>query len=121
VDRSLRRRGQFLVLGCALAGALIGVALGLLVEDGQAPAAVAAPGRQGGGAVAAVTTPASSPPGAAQATSAGPAAAGDEPPGERRSRSADHAGKREKKAEGGDTKPGDRGKGKPAKAKGKRK
>jgi hypothetical protein len=47
VDRSLRRRGQLLVVVGALLGALIGVALGLAVED-AATSRAAAPG--GGGA-----------------------------------------------------------------------
>jgi hypothetical protein len=44
VERSLCRRGQFLVVVGALLGALIGVVLGLAVEDSQTPTAVAAPG-----------------------------------------------------------------------------
>ena len=42
MDRSRRRRGQFLVAVGALLGALVGVVLGLAVEDVQTNAAVAA-------------------------------------------------------------------------------
>jgi hypothetical protein len=45
VDRSLRRHGQFLVAVGAVLGALVGIVLGLAVEDPQASTAVAAPGR----------------------------------------------------------------------------
>jgi hypothetical protein len=53
VERSLCRRGQFLVVVGALLGALIGVVLGLAVEDSQTPTAVAAPARARGAALAA--------------------------------------------------------------------
>jgi hypothetical protein len=61
VDRSLRRRGQHLVVAGALLRALIGAALGLIVEDGQTSTAVAAPGRARG-AVLALSPPSSHPP-----------------------------------------------------------
>jgi hypothetical protein len=57
VDRPMRRRGQLLVVTGALLGALAGGALGLVVEDAQqraglaaqeAEAAPAAPGQPGG-------------------------------------------------------------------------
>jgi hypothetical protein len=61
VDRSLRRRGQLLVVVGALLGALIGAALGLIVEDAQTSTAVAAPGHARGAALAA-SSPNSHPP-----------------------------------------------------------
>jgi hypothetical protein len=61
VDRSLGRRGQFLVVVGALLGALIGTALGLIAEDAQTSTAVAAPG-PGRGAALAASSPTSHPP-----------------------------------------------------------
>ena len=59
MNRSLRRRGQLLVVVGALLGALIGTALGLIVEDAQTSTAVAAgPGR---GAALAASSPSSHP------------------------------------------------------------
>ena len=48
MDRSLRRRGQVLVVVGALLGALVGVVLGLAVKDGPAGTAVAVAGPAGG-------------------------------------------------------------------------
>jgi hypothetical protein len=61
VDRSLRRRGQFLVVVGALLGALIGTALGLIMQDAQTSTAVAAAG-PGRGAALAASPPSSHPP-----------------------------------------------------------
>jgi hypothetical protein len=60
VHRSLRRRGQFLVVVGALLGALIGTAFGLIAEDAQPSTAVAASG-PGRGAVLAASPPDSHP------------------------------------------------------------
>ena len=61
VDRSLRRRGQHLVVVGALLGTLIGTALGLIAEDAQTSTAVAASGPARGAALAA-RPPSSHPP-----------------------------------------------------------
>jgi hypothetical protein len=82
VDRSLRRHGQFLVAVGAVLGALVGIVLGLAVEDPQASTAVAAPGP------ARAATPASSQPTAAQPTGSGDLADGDASTGRQRTRSA---------------------------------
>jgi hypothetical protein len=74
VDRSSRRHGQFLVVVGVFLGGLVGVVLGLAVEDPQTVAA--APGRAHG-AVLAVTPP-SSRPAASQATGPGHGPDGDE-------------------------------------------
>jgi hypothetical protein len=85
VDRSSRRHGQFLVVVGALLGGLVGVVLGLAVEDPQTVAA--APGRPQG-AVLAVTPPGSRP-AASQATGSGDGAGGGEVIGRQGSRVAD--------------------------------
>ena len=69
MDRSLRRRGELLVVVGALLGAFIGVALGLVVDDAQHSMAVAAPGRARGAVQAA--NPPSSQPSASQAVGPG--------------------------------------------------
>jgi hypothetical protein len=86
VDRSLRRRGQFLVAVGALLGALVGVVLGLAVEDAQPSTGVAAPERARAAALAA-TTP-SSQPTASQAAGSGDQADDGEPTGRQRTQSA---------------------------------
>jgi hypothetical protein len=63
VDRSVRRRGQLLVVVGALLGALVGVVLGLAVGDGRTDTAVAAPTRARS-AAAAAAAPTSQPTGA---------------------------------------------------------
>jgi hypothetical protein len=112
VDRSLPRRGQHLVVAGALLGALIGAALGLIVEDGQTSTAVAAPGRAGGAALA-VSPPSSHPP-ASRAVGSGNRTAGNDSSGERRAESPDRPDKRHGNAHkdraGGRDKPG-KGKG----------
>ena len=82
MDRSLRRRGQFLVAVGAVLGALVGIVLGLAVEDPQASTAVAAPGP------ARAATPPSGQPTAAQPTGSGEQADGDASAGRQRTRSA---------------------------------
>jgi hypothetical protein len=69
VDRSLRRRGQLLVVVGALLGALIGTTLGLIAEDAQTSTAVAGPGPGRGAALAA--SPPSSQPTASRAAGSG--------------------------------------------------
>jgi hypothetical protein len=86
VDRSLRRRGQFLVAVGAVLGALVGIVLGLAVEDPQASTAVAAPGPVRAAALAA--TPPSGRPTAAQPAGSGDRADGDASTGRQRTRSA---------------------------------
>jgi hypothetical protein len=61
VDGSLRRRGQLLVVVGALLGALVGVTLGLAVDDGGAGVATAVQGTVRGAALAA-GAPGSRPP-----------------------------------------------------------
>jgi hypothetical protein len=61
VDGSLRRRGQLLVVVGALLGAVVGVTLGLVVDDPGAGEVAAGPAPDRGAAVAAAT-PGSRPP-----------------------------------------------------------
>jgi hypothetical protein len=93
VDRSLRRRGQFLVATGALVGALIGTTLGLIVEDAQTSTAVAAPG-PGRGAALAASPPTSHPP-ASRAAGSGD---GNDPPGTQRAEPPGRPDKRDGKA-----------------------
>jgi hypothetical protein len=86
VDRSLRRRGQFLVAVGGVLGALVGIILGLAVEDPQASTAVAAPGPAR--AVALAATPPSGQPTAAPPAGSGDQADGDVSTGRQRTRSA---------------------------------
>jgi hypothetical protein len=115
VDRSLRRRGQFLVVVGALLGALIGVGLGLAVEDAGTSRAVAAPGH--GAALAA--TPPDNQPSASRTAGSGSRTAGNASSGSQHAKSADRPDKRDGKAhkdrEGGRDKPGGHGKDKPGK------
>jgi len=75
--RSLRRRGHHLVVVGALVGALVGVGLGLTVEDAGTSRAVAASGR---GAALAASRPRSQPPGSRTA-GAGSETAGNDASG----------------------------------------
>jgi hypothetical protein len=90
VYRSLRLRGQLLVLVAALLGAVMGVAFGLTGERGDT-AAVAAPGRAS--RVAPATTPASSRPPASRAAGSGGQADSSDPAGHQRAESVDRPGK----------------------------
>jgi hypothetical protein len=112
VDRSLRRRGQFLVVAGALLGALIGTTLGLIVEDAQTSTAVAASG-PGRGAALAASPPTSHPP-ASRAAGSG---TGNDSPGNQRAEPPGQPDKRDGKAQ--EDRAG--GKDKPGKGKGKRK
>ena len=118
MDRSLRRLGQFLVVCCALLGAVIGVALGLVVEATQPPRAGAAPERA---AVLAAGPPSSQPPGSQPASDQNPAE-GSAPAGKQHAQSVDRPDRDEGKAgkhrDGGD-KTASRGNGKPGKGKNK--
>jgi hypothetical protein len=113
VDRSLRRRGQFLVVVGALLGALIGTALGLIAEDAQTSTAVAASG-PGRGAALAASPPTNHPPPSRAAGSGDgndfPGNQRTEPPG----RPDKRAGNANKDPAGGKDKPSkgkDKGKG----------
>jgi hypothetical protein len=116
VDRSLRRLGQLLVVMGALLGAVLGVALALIVEDAETSGAVVAPGGERA-AVLAGGSPSSRPPvprGAGSADSA----AGNGAFGSQRAEAADQAdqgnGNADKNSKGRHDKPG---KGKPDKGK----
>jgi len=115
VDRSLRRLGQLLVVCCALLGAVIGVALGLVVEAAQPPTAVAAPSRV---AVLAASPPSSQPP-RPQPASDQNSADGSAPAGKQHALSVDRPNRGEHKAgkhrDGGGDKAASRGNGKPGK------
>ena len=86
MDRSLRRHGQLLVAVGAFLGALVGVVLGLAVEDPQTSTAAVAPGRARAGALAA--TPPSSQPAAAQPAGSGKQADGNASTGRQHTESA---------------------------------
>jgi hypothetical protein len=116
VDRSLRRRGQILVVVGALVGTLIGTALGLIAEDAQPSTAVAAPG-PGRGAALAASPPTTHPP-ASRAAGSGD---GNDSSGNQRAEPPGRPDKRDSNAHkdraGGKGKPGkdkgkDKGKGK---------
>jgi hypothetical protein len=87
VDRSRRRRGQFLVVVGALLGALSGVVLGVAVDDPQTPTSVAAAERAGGAALA--VHPPSSQPTTSQTAGAGKSAGGDASTGRQPAKPAD--------------------------------
>jgi hypothetical protein len=118
VDRSLRRRGQVLVVVGAMLGALIGAALGLVAEDAQTRTAVAAPGRARGAVLA--VSPSSRPP-ASRAAGSGNRTDGNDSSGEQRAESPDRSDKRHGKTykdrKDGRDEPGGRGKDKPGKGK----
>jgi hypothetical protein len=117
VDRSLRRRGQSLVVVGALVGALIGTLLGLVVGGAEPSTRGAA--EPAAGAALAASSPGSQPP----ASRAGSGHRSDANPssGTQQAESTDRPGKRDAKAhqhrEAGRDKPRDRGKDKPGKGK----
>ena len=86
MDRSLRRRGLLLVAVGAFLGALVGVVLGLAVEDAPISTAVAAPGRARAAALTAI--PSSSRPAASRPAGSGEQAGGDGSTGRQRTQSA---------------------------------
>ena len=104
--RSLRRRGQRLVVVGALLGALIGVGLALVMEDAGTRRAVAAPER---GEVLAISRPSSQPP-VSRTADAGNGTAGNDTSGGQPVESADRSdkghGKARKEGEGRQDKPG---------------
>ena len=107
MHRSLLRRGQLLVVVAALLGAVIGGAMGLVVEDAGTGTEGAAPGPRRGTALA-TSPPASRP--------AGSQAAGSDASGVQRAERAHRPDKRNDKADerlkGQRGKPNDRGNGK---------
>jgi hypothetical protein len=119
VDRSLRRFGQLLVVTGALLGAVLGVALALIVNNAASSGAVATSGRE----VAATSPPSSRPPVARAAgskDSAAGSAAGGNQRAEWTSRADRHDGKTDNNREGrlgkaegrGNDKPKDKADGK---------
>jgi hypothetical protein len=121
VDRSLRRLGQLLVAMAALFGAVLGVALALILENTETSRAGVALGRERA-AVLAASPPSSQPP-ASRAVGSADSADGSGSSPSRRVESADRAGQRDGKAnkdgESRKDKAGGRGKDKPSKGKGK--
>jgi hypothetical protein len=118
VDRSLRRLGQLLVVMGALLGAVLGVALALIVENAETSGAGAASGRERAAMLAA--GPPSSRPPVPRGAGAADSGAGNGASGSQRAEAADQAdqgnGKADKNSKGRHDKPG---KGKPDKDKGK--
>jgi hypothetical protein len=116
VDRSFHHRGQVLVVVSALLGAVIGAALGLIVEGAQTSRAVATPGRAQGATLAA--SPPSSQPTASRTAGSGD---GNDASGNQRAESPDRPDKRHGNAHkgraGGRDKPGGHGKDNPGKGK----
>jgi hypothetical protein len=120
VDQSLRRLGHLLVAMAALLGAVLGVAVALILENTETSSAVGPPGRERAAEVAA--RPPSSQPSASRAGSSADATDGRGSSGNQRAESADRAdqraGKATKDGESRGDKPG-RSKDKPSKGKGK--
>jgi len=118
VDRSLRRLGQLLVVMGALLGAVLGVALALIVENAETSRAVAMDGRERA-AVLAASPPSGQPP-ASRPASSGNAADGSGSSGRQRAVSAGRADQRDGKAgkdgDGRRDKAGGRSKDKPGKS-----
>jgi hypothetical protein len=110
---SLRRRGQLLLVTCALLGAVTGASLGMIVERAAAPSAVTAPAR-----ARAASGVAASPPGSQASESQAAGQTGDGSIGQRSP--VDRADRRDKPGKDGKHDrgtPADRGKGKPGKHK----
>ena len=104
---SLRRRGQLLLLTCALLGAVAGISLGMMVEYAQTPSAFAVPPQE-----RQASRVAASPPSGPQATA--PQYRADSRSTGKRSGMADFAGRHPKAGNGKHDRgrPADRGKGK---------
>jgi hypothetical protein len=120
MHRSLHRRGQLLILGAALLGAVVGSAMGLVVEDAGTGTAGAAPGPRRGTALA--TSPSASQPAGSQAGRAGSEAddgsdASGIQPAEWAHRPDKRSGKADKRLKDRPDKPNGRGNGKSGKAK----
>jgi hypothetical protein len=119
MHRSLHRRGQLLVLGAALLGAVLGGAMGLVVEDAGTGTAGAALGPRRGTALA--TSPPASQPAGSQADASD--ASGIQPaewahrPDKRNDKADKRDGKADKRLKDRRDKPNDRGNGKSGKAK----
>ena len=120
MDRSLRRLGQLLVAMGALLGAVLGVALALMVENTETSRADVALGRERA-AVLAASPPSSQPPASRTGNSAD-SADGSGFSGSQRVESAGRAnqgdGKADKDGESRGDKAGGRGNDKPSKGKG---
>jgi hypothetical protein len=108
VDRSLRQLGQLLVVMGALLGAVLGVALALIVENASTSGAVVASGQERA-AVLAAGPPSSQPP-VSRGAGAEDSAAGNGATGRQRAGAADQVdrrdGKADKKNEGRHDNPG---------------
>ena len=119
MDRSLRRLGQLLVVIGALLGAVLGVALALIVENAETSSAVAALERERA-AVLAASPP--NTPAASRAAGSQDPVDGSDSSGNQRAQSAgradQRAGNADKKGESRGDKAGSRGKDKPNKGKG---
>lgn len=117
MNRSLRRLGQLLVVMGALLGAVIGVALAMIVENAETSGAVAGPGRER--AAVLTVSPSSSQPPASRAASSQDAGDGSDSSGNQRAQSGGRTdqrdGKADKKGESRGDKAGGRGKDKPGK------
>lgn len=115
--RSLRRLGQLLVVMGALLGAVLGVALALIVENVESSGTVAMAGRERAAVLAA--HPSSSQPPASRAASAEGQTNNGDSSGRQRAAPADRAdqrgGKADKNGEGRRDKAEGRGKNKPGK------
>jgi hypothetical protein len=81
----------------ALLGAVLGVALALIVENAETSSAVAAPERERAAVLAA--SPSSTTPSASRAASSQDAGNANEPSGNQRGESADRADQRDRKAD----------------------
>jgi hypothetical protein len=118
VDRSLRRLGQLLVIMGALLGAVLGVALALIVNNADSSGPVAASGRAVSAAVS-TSPPSSRPPAAREASSQDPVD-DSTAAGTRRAESAGRADQQDAKPDKHRKgKPDGRGNDKPGKGKGK--
>jgi hypothetical protein len=109
---SLRRRGQLLLATCVLLGVVVGAGCGMMVEDAQAPSALAALARERGASAAAASS--SNRATAGSHDTASRSQAGDGPT-VRRAKSLDRADRHDKAGKYG--KQYHRGKGKPGKDK----
>jgi hypothetical protein len=110
---SLRRRGQLLLVTCALLGAVTGASLGMIVERAEAPSAVTVPARAREASGVAASPPGSQASEFQAVGQAGDGSIGQPNPVDR----ADRRHKPGKDGKHGRGTPADRGKGKPGKHK----